>query len=582
VAAASEESFDVAVWRTAGKALDASDFTTRPGIALHLEALDHRAHPGPALTALAAELAASDDPQELVLITSEDVLGDLEFLAALAKLPLPQLFLATVSREGRYRLQVRSPAGMRLLKEASFDLEDVLSGRPKSAPPLKAKHGREALPAIFRQELFPLLLSAGVHPERSFHLGRYVYCLPRDGRLLRWSSPDRGAEQIAEGLPTGHVHWVDPRTHQASFVVGPLRKTGLHLVTVTQDLDELHHSCDIMPLHLQYEHPRAVAGYGGAIFVIYQKVCEAFDAATGRRLGERSLEPGMSWARGRFFMHKGSKRTTWHGLVWQGQGMGLRLMDIDIVPQDPDASLDFVALIDAPNPIFINANSQILTAAGDVWQFGGKGYVPGKVLAVSRTGRFFVYQGELRHDPHPVLVDLEKKTMTPYWAPSGAYLEPLLGQFARPRTLRHRFRRIGVDAKLGALVLFSASGEAWPIYCPAGGTKILLPRKPTPGVQCRERIDFEPLEGIESPYNLQIARWPDGSQAVLDGRGLLHLRSAGRKTECTIVLTDGETAGWVSDGRMWGPKYFLGERPADAADKLWFEAVHNTFLAPLL
>jgi hypothetical protein len=329
---------------------------------------------------------------------------------------------------------------------------------------------------------------------------------------------------------------------------------------------------------LQYEHPRAVAGYGGAIFVIYQKVCEAFDAATGRRLGERSLEPGMSWARGRFFTQKGVKRYTWHGLAWQGQGMGLRLVDIDIVPQDPDASLDFVALIDAPNPIFINANSQILTSVGEVWQFGGKGYVPGKVLAVSRTGRFFVYQGELRHDPHPVLVDLEKKTMTPYWGPSGTYLEPLLGQFARPRTLRHRFRRIGVD-RGGRLVLFTASGDAWPLHC-AGG-KIILPHKSARDVQCRERIDFVPLEGVESPYNLQIARWPDGSQAVLDGRGLLHLRGAGGKTECTIVLADGETAGWVSDGRLWGPKYFLGDCQAEPPERIWNEFIY-AFNYPLL
>ena len=42
-----------------------------------------------------------------------------------------------------------------------------------------------------------------------------------------------------------------------------------------------------------------------------------------------------------------------------------------------------------------------------------------------------------------------------------------------------------------------------------------------------------------------------------------HLRSSDRSIpEATIVLTDFELAGWSNDGRMWGPRYYLGHHSA--------------------
>ena len=58
--------------------------------------------------------------------------------------------------------------------------------------------------------------------------------------------------------------------------------------------------------------------------------------------------------------------------------------------------------------------------------------------------------------------------------------------------------------------------------------------------------------------------WPDGSEALLDPRGLLHLRSADATVpEITLVLVLGQpTAAWAADGTVCGAPYFTGPNPA--------------------
>jgi len=57
---------------------------------------------------------------------------------------------------------------------------------------------------------------------------------------------------------------------------------------------------------------------------------------------------------------------------------------------------------------------------------------------------------------------------------------------------------------------------------------------------------------------LQVAEWPGGSKAYLDSRGLLHLKSHDLTVpEISFVLSDGEVAGWTSDGHVCGPQFFF-------------------------
>jgi len=64
---------------------------------------------------------------------------------------------------------------------------------------------------------------------------------------------------------------------------------------------------------------------------------------------------------------------------------------------------------------------------------------------------------------------------------------------------------------------------------------------------------------------LQVAEWPSGSKAFLDSRGLLHLKSHDPSlAEVSLVLSDGEVAGWTSDGYVCGPSFFFDDqRPSN-------------------
>ena len=89
---------------------------------------------------------------------------------------------------------------------------------------------------------------------------------------------------------------------------------------------------------------------------------------------------------------------------------------------------------------------------------------------------------------------------------------------------------------------------------------------------------FEPVPAPPGiGFQLSCATWDDGSQAFLDSRGLLHLRSSDRSlSEISIVLTDGSLAGWCSDGRLWGDRYFTGER-IDASPQQVHESIIKAF-----
>jgi hypothetical protein len=57
---------------------------------------------------------------------------------------------------------------------------------------------------------------------------------------------------------------------------------------------------------------------------------------------------------------------------------------------------------------------------------------------------------------------------------------------------------------------------------------------------------------------LQTAEFPGGSKVFLDSRGLMHFKSSDPALpEVSIVMADGEVAGWTSDGYVCGPSFFF-------------------------
>jgi len=69
---------------------------------------------------------------------------------------------------------------------------------------------------------------------------------------------------------------------------------------------------------------------------------------------------------------------------------------------------------------------------------------------------------------------------------------------------------------------------------------------------------------VSKNKNLKLItrKWDDGSQAIIDTRGFLHLKSSDKSIpEITIVLVTGRcTACWASDGVASGDQYFINRR----------------------
>jgi hypothetical protein len=145
-------------------------------------------------------------------------------------------------------------------------------------------------------------------------------------------------------------------------------------------------------------------------------------------------------------------------------------------------------------------------------------------------------------------------------APRLACLEPDLEQLPIAPNIRNHFSRIGVLGS-GQLVLMGKL-EQWFAVVRRDKRMLLEAIRPSPG-SVRAVSEFADWRSRASfGFNLKTAAWSDGSRAVLDARGMLHLRSSGDVPETTLLLGDRQISGWCCDGRIWGQPFFCGEQSA--------------------
>lgn len=127
-----------------------------------------------------------------------------------------------------------------------------------------------------------------------------------------------------------------------------------------------------------------------------------------------------------------------------------------------------------------------------------------------------------------------------------------------PYSLMNRFRLIGINSG-GGLTMEGNNGRLWDICIAAGHLRIV--RSESRHVDSlRYRQSFEPIRGPkDAGFRLSKASWPNGSEAFLDSRGLLHLRSHDpQASELSLALCHHKPlAGWASDGASTGPVHFF-------------------------
>ncbi|MCA9075771.1 MAG: hypothetical protein KDA93_12105 [Planctomycetaceae bacterium] len=547
------------------------ELRTREGLIAHLESLQTEAHPGDALDQFAESFDAAT--ADVVLITGNDVLADAEFRRLLHESDLNATYLAGVSRDGRFELSLHSPRGDKPLKQAVLDVDKLLEPPRRPVTPLIDPGRSIEYPAIFRVEPFPLRLSHPERPEATWHVPDHgTLVLTHDRRLILWDEPERGGRQLTDTAPKGDLLWWDlvPSSGYVRAVIGK-QHTGHMFLIETEFYREM---LDVKRIDLQHPHFQRVVEHGGVLFVIRQGIVDVHSLSDGSHLKSLAIPRHLTLRDGRFFQSSGS----WHALSYEG--LTAHLEEVPLGGIKPDQVMTVFDSIAANGPVVLTKDGRFyFTHDETVWSPEIKNTCFDHV-DVGRSGQR-VRLGELRSGVHRIpmpgsgqVLDLETRESHPMYAP----LEPdVPRELVRPplRPIRTRFLRVGF-LNAWNIVLESRRGTKWKVdlrpLAVYHSMKDQLKLVMLTGADVDRVRHVRSLDQMRAPsevgFRLHQAVWEDGSRVILDSRGLLHLKSSDRSIpEATLVLTEPEVAVWVSDGRMWGSPYYLGDRqPNDLKD----------------
>ncbi len=587
LAATATRAILVDVYRARGAQVVPVDLTTREGLIRHLEALEPEAHPGDALAAFLAAASEQQTPREAILVTGEDAAADPAFRRAAAEAAVATLYLATVNRDGEFRLVVRSPRGNKPVCQARLDLKELLQPRAaRRAPPLMDRRRTADLPAILSAQPFPLRLPHDVDPERVWPIGaRGLLAVTHDRRLMHWSGDNQAARQLTDRLPTaGKVVWYAP-THgaaPAAAVIGKRGGSGYHFVSEDWQSDEVR----TVPLQVDAQEVTGFAWSGGALLAFFGRSVQVaarvdvINADTGTRVASQDIGRPIFQRYGRIVRLADG----WYCLSWDGSTMHQdRVLDasterrLELTAVFESATGEGVFGVTARGHIYSSSDEQVrrvaLPAVGPVL-----------VRAVADDGRS-VLLARAGAMPRLWCVELPDMNVTPVPVscdahPRAALVRSAIGHFVRSRSLPWHFHTL-IGSQTEGLTLIGRHGHGWRLELDEPQDRLWLRRVDAESAAGVRRA-LQPLPGAaETGFRLRTARWDDGSRAWIDSRGLLHLRSSDAGIpEVTLVLYHSRVAGWCSDGRVFGQRYFIGDAtPASAAGV--FHEVLQRFLVRL-
>jgi len=599
----------VQAWRAAGKAVDLVSLDHREGLLEHLSVLAMAPHPGAALPAWDAAVRAAQpaadgaEAGDRVLVTHALAVADPAFRVALAALapPWAPALVATVANDGTYRLLALAQGGTRVLAEARFDLDDLVAGRSAS---LAERSPSGPLPVILALKPFPLLLPHHLDTDRAWHDARHgVLAAPKDGRLMWWPAAGKGARELLHRLPPGLPAWMG---FHGSTAVALIAKSGgtMTLVRVPtasamgDDGGGGGGAAEEIPISVArgLAWPLAVETVGvttggaegdgfAALLVIGMHHAVAIDPVDGAVLDALSYdERAYTFTRQRLFETRDHRRGRWH------------LLGLD------NGKLAFLAL---PRAEGIDGELFLRQGKDGQWALGQDGAIidlaqERRVHGTLSAGRYAVKQ--VSRDGHRAIVsrsvpnattagnamseqllDVEECRLLP---PDRERLEPAIATL----------RRLSPNLVLridGVFAQVQADGSRLPAFRTAKYGVLSLRLH-------GDHVDLALSPRHTAPQNVAVARFhtwrgpgeaaghrglelAEGRQTrcVLDPRGLAHFTlRAGNLPQVTLVLSDGASAYWSSDGSSGGAPFFL-TRPA-SGDPKRLQALLNNYAEGLL
>ncbi len=566
-----EANTEIVAFRAKRDGVARVDLTTREGVVDHLAALEPDLHPGRSLDAFAFAMSESKCLAEPVLVTTDDVMTDRDFQRMLVEQDALPMHIATVNRGGEFRLFEQTLRGRKLLRHATLDLDGLLRTKNREATVSINRDWADKLPAIFRAEPFPLLLSHNVNPNRTWRIDPFgALSITSDRRLMLWTHSNEGGRQLSDQMPQGALLWRSMATAEGEVlaVVGQLRSGDPHIVEV--DVEE--RTCLISKLEVSDRSIQCICGHNGALFAIGKRSIDVLSASSGSLLHELKMPPALTWLRDRFFYDH--RRREFYGLSFDGRTGRLELIPISSVLRGQDRQMvTFFDRQGVDGPIGITQAGNLYSSATESLRTLPTINPRPSVEAIAADGSKIVVKKpplSRTHGDQYDVVDVDKLTT------STAYCEPHLlaesfGGIVCPRGHRNRFICVYADSS-GALRLVSRKQHHLTIHFDSQSNCIRL--QAAQFEHGAEKQTFSPVPGLVVGYNVSVATWGDGSRAYLDSRGLLHLQSSDRSVpEASIVLADGELSGWCSDGRFWGFRYLIGDQTSAPKEEIYNSAI---------
>lgn len=600
-AARTAKGAESAAWRAAGEALELVDLRTREGLVKHLEALEATLHPGAALSGFVCEMEQGSEPPEAVLITEADSLNDDDFERALAEHAPARLFLATVRRNGEFRLWLRTPHGRKLIREATLDLERILfEPAPRHTPrvPLIDK-SQQPLPAIFQVRPFPLRIPHRLYPKRVFFFNdsrdrSVMMSRAVDGRLTLWDEPSQGPRQIAEGVPGGPVLWscVSRDERIAEYLVQSTPQARPQLVRVRLSDGNIH----VKPLNWVDDAVLGASHQGDLLILTGRErsgfvgarrggVSAAYHRSTGEMAGalahsEDSIQPGSRFVLSKYRVQSSEKPKLTH-VCWTGD----ELEAVPVSTSFPEKSqIDPMSLImsvitggavfqirGTDGPFAIQRSGSLLDlSSGEGRPLSLDLGPPMKVWDVEAEGATVIVEAEVSSagrgkgfKPGRFAVHVRSGEAVPIAAAYTTINQWRVANHPPMPTQRRRWK--GIAAVGSQLFLQSRRWTWWSI-----DSQLKLNAATDSPTGIRQFVEMP----RGTPYRMSSATWCDGSRAFVDRRGLIHLQSSGRDIpETTFVLTDQGISGWCADGRVFGDPYFIGYAAATDRETIYREVL---------
>ncbi len=543
----------VFAWRAHGRSLFKVDLLSRNGLTEHLGALEPAAHLGASMPAFCDALRENAQSQA-VLITHRDALADPDFRRAVSEHPLAPGFVATVDRDGRFELHALPLAHRSPLCEADLDLAAIFD-QPSTDLVVRAQLDPN-LPAIFGLAPFPFLLPvAGKVDFWIKGADGYVYAAMSDRRLVRFQNQQSGASVIVDELPGGRIIWMEcdgvfVQVLKSGASQRPARLISIPLAGGDMRVFELTSGPEVL----------AAYRYGEAVVVIRSHDLRVYALSDGRLLGQ-ARNP-YQWVNGRFFRSENH----FYFAVWDGERVKFELVTMNNMYQ-ASAFTTIFDRADTPGPWMLFRDGQVVsTESGEIIKPPAAPdlRLDFEAVRVSRDGHRLLVPSN-RHGVHKnrtlFLLDLDQSGKMEYVRDTGFWLDrcPSLPTW-------NLYRVIEAIALQGdGLMLVGRKGCRRKLQLVHGKLRIALSPPTSNSLPEGLSVFIESPRKTSHGCTLQSLVFPNGGRVFLDSRGLLHFKGGDSTLpEVSLVLADGEVAGWTSDGRVCGPSFFFdGLRTSD-------------------